>query len=118
MGYLISLKCILFEQKYIPPLQVVAQIVSLFQVLKRDSISKTPQQVGTLQIDKSIPWGFFDGACQGEDHRCGLGDLLFLNGSNYFNLRAYLGNGSFNYMELMALKSLKMVANTRGINGL
>jgi hypothetical protein len=78
-GIWLTQNALLFNQKYIPPFQVSAQVVAIFQVIKKNKLQMIPHQVGSLQIDNSNPWGFFDGACHDEDRRCSLGGLLYLN---------------------------------------
>ena len=69
-----------------------------------------------LELDKTHPWGFFDGAAQNE--LCGGGALLYLSDSHYFSLTMGLGEGSNNYAELMSLKLLLIFAIEKGINRL
>lgn len=61
-----------------------------------------PRQVGELFIDQSLPWGFFDGARQGQNDFSSPVGVLYLS-SEYFNtFKAGLGVGSNNYAEMMA----------------
>jgi ribonuclease HI len=59
-------------------------------------------------IEKSSPWGFFDGASQ--QYTCGGGGLLYFSDTHYYTLTSGLGNGTNNYAELMSLKLLMAFA--------
>jgi hypothetical protein len=55
----------LFENKQVPTFQVVAQVCAIFQGCRKGSKERISRQVGELQIDRSIPCGFFDGGLSG-----------------------------------------------------
>ena len=61
-------------------------------------------------IDKSKPWGFFDGSVAGDAHLCGTGGILFIKDDHYFTFKAGLGIGTNNLAELCALKLLLTLA--------
>jgi len=65
-----------------------------------------------VEIDRSVPWGFFDGAAQ--NNRCGGGALLYLSDSHHYVLTFGLGEGTNNYAELMSLKLLLIFAVEKG----
>jgi ribonuclease HI len=64
------------------------------------------------EIDKSRPWGFFDGASQ--NFVCGGGAILYLSDSHFFKMSLGLGEGSNNYEELMSLKFLLIFSIEKG----
>ena len=64
------------------------------------------------EIDKSMPWGFFDGAKQ--NNLCGEGAILYLSESHSFEVMVGLGEGSNNYAELLSLKFLLIFAAKKG----
>ena len=66
------------------------------------------------EIDKSFPWGYFDGVAQGEPNVCGGGGVLLLTKTHSFQIMSGLEEGSNNYAELMALKILLLVALEKG----
>jgi ribonuclease HI len=76
-------------------------------------ISRQSQEV---EIDKSSPWGFFDGASQ--HNRCGGGGLLYLSDSHYYSLNFGFGTGTNNFVELMSLKLLIAFAIEKGCHSL
>lgn len=49
------------------------------------------RQVQEEEVDKSYPWGFFDGAARGDPIACGGEGCLFLTDSHYFHLKSGLG---------------------------
>ena len=54
-----------------------------------------------VEIDRTSPWAFFDGAAQ--NNSCGGGAVLFLTESHFFILSMGLGGGTNNFAELMSL---------------
>jgi ribonuclease HI len=71
--------------------------------------------VGDLTVDKSIPWSFFDGACQGLGHVCGLGYVLYLSESHFYTGKENLGSGTNNYGEFKALLFLLKSSLNKGL---
>ena len=69
-------------------------------------------------IDKTTPWGCFDGSAAGVPQICGAGSLLYLSDEHYFTFSAGLGLGTNNYAELLALKLLITLALNNGVHTL
>ena len=69
-----------------------------------------------VEIDRTSPWAFFDGAAQ--NNSCGGGAVLFLSESHYFVMSIGLGEGTNNFAELMSLKLLLIFALEKGCNEL
>ena len=69
-----------------------------------------------VDIDRTSPWAFFDGAAQ--NNLCGGGAVLYLTESHYFILSMGLGGGTNNFVELMSLKLLLMFALENGCTDL
>ena len=69
-----------------------------------------------MDIDRSLPWAFFDGAAQ--YNMCGGGAVLFLSDSHFFAMSLGLGGGTNNFAELMSLKLLLMFALETGCTAL
>lgn len=65
-------------------------------------------------MDKSKPWGYFDGSIEGDPPICGCGDILFYIDSHYIKLKGGQGEGSKNFTELMVLKHLFLVVVENG----
>ena len=65
-----------------------------------------------MELDKSMPWGYFDGAAQ--DNICRGGALLYLSETHFVKLVVGLGGGSNNFAELMSLKLLLVFAAKKG----
>jgi len=66
-------------------------------------------------IDKSRPWDFFDGVCQGTYRICGLGFLLCFSDSNYVTGRGHMGTGTNNCAEFQAHLELRHCAQNHNI---
>ena len=69
-------------------------------------------------IDKTFPWGYFDGVAQGDPTVCGAGVVLFLEEGYYFQARWGLGEGTNNKAELLALYMLLLLAHEKGVQKL
>ena len=69
---------------------------------------KTPhvREIREETIDKSLPWGYFDGAAHGDPNYCGAGAALYLEEDHFFLLKWGLGLGTNNKAELLALYML------------
>ena len=65
-----------------------------------------------VEIDKTAPWAFFDGAAQ--ENRCRGGAILFLLEGHFFKLTMGLGEGSINYAKMPSLKLLLIFAAKKG----
>ena len=69
-----------------------------------------------VDLDRSSPWAYFDGAAQ--NNACGGGAVLYLTESHFFVLSMGLGEGTNNYSELMSLKLLLLFSLEKGCNNL
>ena len=69
-------------------------------------------------IDKSQPWGFFDGSAIGNPKLCGAGGILFLTADHFITFKAGLGVGTNNMAELYALKLLLILALNKQITNI
>ena len=65
-----------------------------------------------VNIDRSSPWAFFDGAAQ--NNMCGGGAILHLSENHFYVLSMGVGGGTNNYAELKSLKLLLMFALEKG----
>ena len=106
----------IFENKACLPAITSAQSVGLYKALPEHIRAAEQRRNLNLVLDKSYPWGFFDGAAQ--DDLCGGGAYLYLSDSHFFSLTMGLGAGTNNYAELMSLKLLLIFATEKGINRL
>ena len=62
------------------------------------------------QIDKAVPWGYFDGSAAGSPHICGARGILYISDEHFFTFSVGLGLGTNNFAELFALKLLIILA--------
>ena len=74
--------------------------------------------MGEALIDKFVPWGYFDGACQGIDSICGMGGKLYISNNHLSKFKANLGSGINNDIEFMVLIFLMKLALERGLQHL
>ena len=77
---------------------------------------KKQREILELEIDRSSPWGFFDGASQ--NNYCGGGAILYLAENHFFELISGLGEGSNNRAELLSLKLLLIFAAEKGCSNI
>jgi len=70
------------------------------------------------QVDKNVPWDFFDGASHNNGQACGGGAVLFLSDSHIFKIQTGLGSGSNNYAKCMALKPAILFVRENGVTSL
>ena len=71
---------------------------------------KPRRELKASNIDKNIPWVFFDGVSQGEPPLGGVGGILFLDETKKTKITFALGQGTNNKAELSALWSVLGVA--------
>lgn len=103
----------IFQNKLIPSIQCTYQIHSIFVHLKRFPKVNIQRSITPLLIDKSHPWGFFDGASQVNSSLYGVGGIIFFKPNHYISFSARLGNGTNNFVKIMALKLLLTLAKDR-----
>jgi hypothetical protein len=93
----------LFENKPWPPFKIVQQSIALYNQYKLKPKVQKVRLLVPVSINKSKPWGYFDGACEGEHRICGLGFLLYFSESNYVTGSGHMGAGTNNRAELQVL---------------
>ena len=71
------------------------------------------REVLELEVDRSMAWGFYDGAAQ--NNLCGGGAILFMIENHYFELMVGLGEGSNNFAELLSLKIYSFLQQRKGV---
>jgi hypothetical protein len=69
----------MFEEKEIPPSKCALTILSIFEALPSKPDAPPPHPPSPQpEINKKIPWDFFDGAAQGTPSKGGLGGILHI----------------------------------------
>ena len=84
----------IFKEKGSIPEITSTQTVGLYKALPEYIRAAEQRRNLDIELDKTHPWGFFDGAAKKE--MCGGGAVLFLSDSHYFTLTMGLGVGSNN----------------------
>jgi len=113
-GIWIARNKVIFQDYRTPLETVAAQAVSIVQHYRVPGRECKSRDIRVEQIDKKMPWGYFDGASQENHMRCGGGGILYKNDSHFFKFSAGLGGGSNNYAELMTLRLLLLYALEQG----
>lgn len=70
-----------------------------------------PKRITPEQINRDVPWAYFDGAAQRQG--CSGGILLHLSDTHYFQICLGLGPGTNNHAELITLRHLIYFAMTK-----
>jgi hypothetical protein len=99
------------------PLEVVVlKEESLFKEFSMTYKAPLVRQVAPLVIDQCHPWDFFDGACQGDAHVCGLGFVVFVSEIIYYSFKANGGMGTNNRVEFLSLFYLLKFSSSKNIH--
>ena len=94
---------------------------NILAIASHFSSAQKPPQIRDIRhktIDKSIPWGYFDGATQGDPTYCDAGAVLYLIEDHFYLLNSGLGFGTNNKVELLALYMLLIYAHEKGLQSL
>ena len=94
-----------FEDKVLSPYLVSTLCLGCLNSFPQDKIIRIRQVVPEV-IDKSYPWGYFDGSASGDPKICGAGGVLFIYDDHFYTFKAGLGIGTNNFVELIGLKLL------------
>ena len=73
-----------FEDLNPMPHQVSSLCLGLWNSYPQDNRSLNIRLVVEEIIDKSSPWGYFDGSAVGVPHICGAGGLLYISNEHCF----------------------------------
>ena len=95
-----------FEDHTLMPSQVSSFSLGLLRSFPQDNYVVKIRPVFVESIDKSYPWGYFDGSAAGEPKNCGAGGLLYISDEHYFSFKVGLWVGTNNSAKLCALELL------------
>jgi len=98
----------IFKDKEVSPELTAVKSINIFAAFPHKSRSVKTRNLSIVEIEKSKPWGFFDGASQ--NNLCGGGALLYLSDDHFFKIAIGLGEGTNNYAEILSLKMLLVFA--------
>ena len=93
----------IFNNTWIPPDIAISLLMRKIQEHKRD-IAKNKIRIIRMraEINKEIPWAFFNGASQWEPHLGGAGDVIFFPSTKKMKMKFATGKSSKNKAELSA----------------
>jgi len=81
-GVWIARNDMIFSEKCCTP-EIMATLASgILMAYPQHIRVKNQRDILEVEIDKSVPWGFFDGATQG--NICGGGSFLFLREGHFY----------------------------------
>jgi len=112
-GVWIARNSFIFKDKEVPPEIIAVKSISISSAFRQKPRPVRTKNLSIIEIEKSRPWGFFDGASQ--NNLCGGGAVLFLSDNHYFKIAIGLGEGSNNYAEILSLKLLLAFATEQNI---
>ena len=115
LGIWVSINRMIFEELETNMGRLTHKIRISFGEGKKPPKRSSPRIPQAPNIDQSISWGFFDGACQGSLGECGAGAILFLKNSHNFSFkygaRLWINN---NRITLCTLDISQRFFGTRG----
>jgi len=92
-------KCNSFQREILLPLGSYYKIKYVYDDIEIVPKAKAPKHIGSIEIDKTSYWGYFDGASQGNPGLCSAGGALVVTEINSCSLKVGLGRGSNNWMN-------------------
>ena len=95
-----------FEDNTLLPSQVSLFSMGLLKSFSRDDLVVKIKIVSVDNIDKTYPWGYFNGFVALDPKICGDGGMIYISDEHYFSFKAGLGTGTNNFAEICALKLL------------
>ena len=95
-----------FEDFLSLPFQVSSLCLGLLRSIPHGNIVIKTRLVVAESIDKTFPWGYFDGLALGNPKLCGAGGIIYFSEGHYISFKAGLGNGINNHAELLGIKLL------------
>ena len=102
---------VIFLEKESSPEEVERKGLDVLSYFPQSRNTPRPRIIVPKQLNKNIPWAFFDGASQ--NLTCGGGATLYINQNHYFKISMGLGVETNNYAELLNLKLLLCYAIER-----
>ena len=105
-----------FEDLTLSPAQVSSFSLGMMKNIPQNQSVLSIRNILVEVIDKTYPWGFFDGSAAGDPVVCGAGGMLLLSDVHYFSFKAGLGLGTNNFVELCALKLLLILARRHSVD--
>ena len=109
---------VIFNHKLIPP-EVTSTLV--IQWAREHRSQEKEPKIRVLvppEINKNIPWAFFNGANQGDPPLGGSGGVLYLSDNHKIQARFSLGHCTNNKLELVALHLVLNLAINKNITQL
>ena len=104
---------LIFTGKVCAPTITAEMVCGIAHALPKHLQIKNQREVLALDIDRSTPWGFFDGASQ--NNLCGGCGILNLDDYHSFELIIGMGEGSNNHTELLSLHILLIFCSREGV---
>lgn len=117
-GIWIARNNLIFEDIRCSEVEIATMAASLILFFSDVESHTRVREVFEENINVEIPWGYFDGAAEGDPVRCGGGIVLHLDDHNSVYCKAGLGSGTNNFTEISALRLLLITALEWGVHSL
>jgi len=115
-GIWLARNAAIFTEKLSTPEVTAAKCISIMTAYPQVPRKVKTRNQSSIEVDKSKPWGFFDGASQ--NNVCGGGALLYLSEDHFFQMAVGLGEGTNNYAEILSLKILLAFALEKNVKNI
>ena len=103
---------LIFSEIACLPAIVAGNACGYIKAFPQHICSTRQQERLEVEVDRRVPWGYFDGAAQ--NNVCGGRAILHVSDNHFFELIVGLGEGSNNFAEIMSLKILLVFAAEKG----
>jgi hypothetical protein len=81
----------IFQDVVLEPSIITTKAIGILSHFPRENDGVAIWHIQVEEVDKSYPWGYFDGVAQGDLMSCIGGGVLYLFDSHFFHLKSSLG---------------------------
>jgi hypothetical protein len=104
------------EDKDTLPFKCTSQSLNILSAFPQISSIPHRARISEVNINKAIPWAFFDGASQGNPQMGGAREIIFLSQNHFLKFKYGIDKAKNNLSELTALKLVPIPALEKGIS--
>ena len=98
-GIWLARNSIYIEGNFVQPIKCALESIGILSHFPQENVKIKFRQVTKEDINKSRPWGYFDGATNGNPKRCGARGLIYFSKNNFLNFKAGLGIGTNTFLN-------------------
>ena len=112
----ITRNSLIFEDRRSSNLDIASKAAGIILFFSDGEKPPRAREVSAEAINKELPWGYFDGAVEGDPSRCGASIVLHLDVRNSIKCKEGLGSSTNNFAETSALRLLLIMALEWGVH--